>query len=80
MLLVSASRAISVSENHHKGRMIESAIGAHLINDPKCEVFYWREGNKEVDFVIKIKGKLIAIEVKIGGRFYLNFIEQNEDF
>ena len=47
-----------------KGRLTESAIGVYLINDVKNEVYYWREDNKEVDFVVKIKGKLIAIEVK----------------
>jgi len=49
-----------------KGRLIESIVGAHLINDSKNEVYYWREDNKEVDFVVKTKGKLIAIEVKSG--------------
>ncbi len=49
-----------------KGRLIESAIGANLLMDPKSEVFYWRENNKEVDFIVRTKGKLIAIEVKSG--------------
>lgn len=49
-----------------KGRLVESTIGTNLLMDPKSEVFYWRENNNEVDFVVKIKGKLIAIEVKSG--------------
>ena len=30
------------------------------------ERFYWREGGKEVDFVLQLGNKLIAIEVKSG--------------
>ena len=49
------------------GRMVESAIGAHLINHALAggyNLHYWREKNEEVDFVIANKGKLIGIEVK----------------
>lgn len=49
-----------------KGRLVESCVGAHLLSNPKLEVFYWRENNEEVDFVVKIKEKIIAIEVKSG--------------
>lgn len=49
------------------GRLVESAVGAHLVNGSHIEglsVYYWREGQKEVDFVTK-KGKSVtAIEVK----------------
>lgn len=52
------------------GRSVESAIGAHLANgaaEAGVSVFYWREGQKEVDFVLQQKGKkLVAIEVKSG--------------
>ena len=51
------------------GRIVESAIGAHLINFSRQEgyrLFYWREGNSEVDFVIQHHGKTLAIEVKTG--------------
>jgi len=47
-----------------KGRLVESAVGASLLMDAKSQVYYWRENNYEVDFVVKVKGKLIAIEVK----------------
>ncbi len=53
------------------GRLVESAIGSHLINSSVSEhyeLFYWRENNNEVDFVIKKNGKLIGIEVKSGRR------------
>jgi len=51
------------------GRLVESAIGAALINCLKgsqAEVCYWSGNNREVDFVVKNKDKLIAIEVKSG--------------
>jgi hypothetical protein len=51
------------------GRIIESAIGSHLINGSASgnyEVYYWREGNQEVDFILQKNSKLVAIEVKSG--------------
>jgi len=51
------------------GRLVESAIGAHLINYSITEGFtvsYWRDGNAEVDFVLGKKGKVIGLEVKSG--------------
>ena len=49
------------------GRIIESSVGAHLINhtiSQNYSVYYWRERNDEVDFVLERRGKLIAVEVK----------------
>jgi len=49
------------------GRVIESAVGAYLVNESLRESFnlyYWRDRNDEVDFVIEKNGKLIGIEVK----------------
>jgi predicted AAA+ superfamily ATPase len=49
------------------GRVVESAVGAHLLNcirGTQIELFYWREGDKEVDFVLKYGDKITAIEVK----------------
>ena len=59
-----------LSENPtDKGRLVESAVGAYLLargQEEGFEVYWWRERNHEVDFVIK-KGKhLTAIEVKSG--------------
>lgn len=51
------------------GRIVESAVGAHLVNcavSQPYHLFYWRETNYEVDFVLEYRGKLIAIEVKSG--------------
>ncbi len=50
------------------GRLVESAVGAHLYNTghPDCHLHYWREGSREVDFVIEGNRKLAAVEVKSG--------------
>ena len=51
------------------GRHVESAVGAHLLNRTRftdLRVYYWRDGNLEVDFVIEKRGRLIAVEVKSG--------------
>ena len=51
------------------GRLVESAVGAHLVNGTvgeDCEVFYWRERSREVDFVVRSGRLLTAIEVKSG--------------
>jgi len=42
-------------------------VGAHLVNAAAggvCELFYWREGNREVDFVLRAGHRLVAIEAK----------------
>jgi len=68
----------ALSSNQHKeipgkpeiyGRWVESAIGAHLLNQSLTEqinLYYWREGNHEVDFVLQKGNKTIGIEVKSG--------------
>ncbi len=48
------------------GRLTESAVGAHLINTSAgtdVEVLYWRERNREVDFILRAGRRLTAIEV-----------------
>lgn len=53
------------------GRLTESAIGTHLVNaamSRKCELFYWRERNREVDFVIRSGNSVVAIEVSTQGK------------
>jgi predicted AAA+ superfamily ATPase len=52
-----------------RGRLVESAIGAYLLARGKedgFEVYWWRERDKEVDFVIRKGSRLTAIEVKSG--------------
>ncbi len=51
------------------GRLVESAVGAHLANAAATgdlELSWWREGDREVDFVLSGAGGLAAIEVKSG--------------
>jgi len=49
------------------GHIVESSVGAHLVNHSVSQnfsVFYWRERNSEVDFILEKRGTIIAIEVK----------------
>jgi predicted AAA+ superfamily ATPase len=57
------------SDREFRGRLIESAVGAHLANAAatgECELYYWLERGQEVDFVVKAHSRLTAIEVKSG--------------
>ncbi len=57
------------SDREFRGRLVESAVGAHLANAAaagECELFYWRDRGQEVDFVVKAGSSLTAIEVKSG--------------
>lgn len=71
--LMSATSGLTLDEaradREFWGRLVESAIGAHLANAAAaglCELFYWRERNHEVDFVVKVGRRLIAVEAKSG--------------
>jgi len=61
-----------IEANHEEwGRLVESSIGTHLINhsvSSRFNLYYWREANKEVDFILEKDGKVIALEVKSGRR------------
>lgn len=53
------------------GRWVESAVGTHLISNADelgYDLYYWREKNDEVDYIVKGGEKCIAIEVKSGRR------------
>jgi len=53
------------------GRLVESCVGAHLVNSSfgtNIGVTYWRERNHEVDFVLQQGKTTVAIEVKSGAR------------
>lgn len=53
------------------GRLVESAIGAALINGLRgenIELFYWSSRNREVDFVLSRRKSVVALEVKSGRR------------
>ena len=56
-------------DREFRGRLVESAVGAHLANAAAggaCELFYWRERNREVDFVVRAGREVTAIEIKSG--------------
>lgn len=48
------------------GRLVESAVGAHLLNTKSRsqQVYYRRDGDQEIDFILKQSDKIRAIEVK----------------
>ena len=64
------SRKIFLDTPDHRGRLVESAIGAYLLArgmEEGFSVYWWREKEKEVDFVLeKGTSALTAIEVKSG--------------
>ncbi|MFV1980169.1 MAG: ATP-binding protein [Rhodothermia bacterium] len=65
------SRNEAESDSQFWGRLTESAVGAHLANAAAvgdCELFYWRDRNREVDFVARSGRRLLAIEVKSSAR------------
>lgn len=71
--LSSALSGLTLSETRSDaerwGRVVESAVGAHLANAAAtgaCELFYWRDRNREVDFILRAGRTLTAIEVKSG--------------
>jgi uncharacterized protein len=58
-------------DGDHWGRLVESCVGAHLLNSSlgtNIQVAYWRERSQEVDFVLHEGKTTVAIEVKSGGR------------
>lgn len=57
------------ADREFRGRLVESAVGAHLANAAmrgECSLYYWRERNHEVDFVVQAGRRVTAIEVKSG--------------
>lgn len=69
--LAGYSFAEATGDRSYWGRLVESAVGAHLINTASEDsaVQYWRESPHEVDFVLTNGRKILAIEVKSGAKF-----------
>ena len=62
-------RSFLLSDSERRGRLVESAVGAHLLAESKrknFKIFWWREGNDEVDFVLQKGASVVALEVKSG--------------
>ena len=69
----------AISDSKQWGQFFESAIGAYILSESfvhRFEVFYWRDGNDEVDFILKKNRKVIAIEVKSNGEAYTKGLER----
>ncbi len=66
------------------GHIFESGIGAYLVSQSfvhRFEVFYWRDRNDEVDFILRKKGSVVAIEVKSNAEKRTSGLEAfNEQF
>lgn len=69
--LAGYSFADAGKDRSYWGRLVESTVGAHLINtaSDSCEIQYWRESPDEVDFVLTNGRKLVAIEVKSSAKY-----------
>lgn len=62
-------RETLLGDSEARGHLVESAVGAYLLGKSfreGFEVMWWREGVKEVDFVVRDGSRLSAIEVKSG--------------
>lgn len=46
------------------GRWVENAVGAHLLRSG-LEVFYWRDRDREIDFVARKGRAVMAVEVSV---------------
>jgi uncharacterized protein len=69
--LMTATSGLTYSEAKRDsdfwGRLVESAVGAHLINS-QLDALYWRDRNLEVDFVARHGKAIAALEVSSGRR------------
>ena len=79
MVFNTALLTAQISTTFHKalttpnmwGRWVESAVGAHLLSQADeydYNLYYWRENDFEVDFVLELDSQCLAIEVKSGRR------------
>jgi predicted AAA+ superfamily ATPase len=73
--LMSALSGLSLvqarEDSDYWGRLVESSIGATLVNGlrgKQTELSYWASRNREVDFVLHRARDVVAIEVKTGRR------------
>ena len=57
------------NDSAYWGRLVENAVGAHLLNELRSlpyEITYWRHRNHEVDFVVRTPDHVWGLEVKSG--------------
>ncbi|NLI76654.1 MAG: ATP-binding protein [Candidatus Riflebacteria bacterium] len=63
------SAAAARADHAWWGRLVETAVGAHLWSEATAlgaTLTWWREGPQEVDFVVSRGRRLLAFEVKTG--------------
>lgn len=68
-----ASFKEATSDRRLWGRLFESAVGCHVVNASyayRLQPYYWRDGDNEVDFVLKSGSKVVGMEVKSGHEKY----------
>ena len=61
-------------QNQSPGRSFEATVGAQLLRLPG-DLYYWRERNREVDFVFCFRHKIYGIEVKSGKKKFSSGME-----
>jgi uncharacterized protein len=61
--------------NEMRGHVFEAMVGAALMR-LGFELYYWREGQHEVDFIVKYGKKIWAIEVKSGRKKKMEGLNQ----
>jgi predicted AAA+ superfamily ATPase len=66
--LISETFEESMLQKTQWGRMVESAVGTHLLAHQGSDLglYYWNESHAEVDFIIQKGNTYIALEVKTG--------------
>lgn len=63
------TRTIAMADGAWWSRLVENAIGAHLLNGlqgPDWSTTYWRDGGKELGFVVAHGAHVWGLEVKSG--------------
>ncbi len=79
LLLAPALYYLSILDTHYtseeRGRAFELCVGAQLYRT-EATLYYWREGNFEVDYVVKLGRRVYAVEVKSGRKKANKGLEQ----
>lgn len=63
----------ALEDRREWGRVFESAVGAYIVSqafEHRYDVYYWRDGNDEVDYIIRKRDRIAAIEVKSNSERY----------
>ncbi len=68
----------ALADNEFRGRLFELAVGADL-NRLQGELYYWREGSNEVDYIYKLGKTVWSIEVKSGRKKSVRGLEKFTD-